>query len=409
MKHSAIFLSNKDDKEKILTLFFQQVGASLKITSAKKGLIFSNSLIQALIDEERRHDKYAVTTSTNNSVESMSSGEQKIAVLNHLLKQQPEYIILDDWSNNLDPENTLLLRQELIQAAINTLFIQLFYRSEDLLPFIGEVFIFSKENIFERKSISDFYTPKGISISHHFTNLPFISSQKKKLTEPLVLLKKVSVKYGDRPILNNINWTIMPGEFWQLKGSNGSGKTTLISMIIGDNPKAYGQDMYLFGYKKGNGESVWDIKKHIGYFYPAITLFFSRNETIENMLISGFIDSIGLYQTPTSMQQLIAKEWLQLLGEDYQHKKFNELTEGQKRIVLVVRAIIKYPPLLILDEPTAGLDEANTALFISLINTIAATKEMAIIYISHRQEMLLKPVKTLELIKDENGSTGIIK
>lgn len=409
MNHSAIFLSNKDDKEKILNMFFLQVGASLKITSAKKGFVFSNSLIQALMEEERRHDKYAITTPTNNSVESMSSGEQKIAVLHNLLKQEPGYIILDDWNNNLDPANTTLLKGELIKAADSTTFIQLCYRHEDILSFISKVYFYGQDDTLQQISLSSFALKNDEGYVPNSITLPCLSQRKKPLDELLIQLNNVSVKYGDRPILDNINWTIMSGEFWQLKGPNGSGKTTLISMIIGDNPKAYGQDMYLFGYKKGTGESVWDIKKYIGYFYPAMTLFFTRNDSVENMLISGFTDSIGLYQSPTSMQQLIAKEWLQLLGEDYQHKKFNALTEGQKRIALVVRAIIKYPPLLILDEPTAGLDEANTALFISLINTLAATKEIAIIYISHRQEKLLNPNKILELIKGDNGSIGCIK
>jgi molybdate transport system ATP-binding protein len=177
-------------------------------------------------------------------------------------------------------------------------------------------------------------------------------------------------------------------------------------MITGDNPKAYGQDLTLFGRKKGSGETVWEIKKQIGYFTPTMTAQYSRNDTVENMLISGLIDSVGLYIVPTDLQKRTAHAWMQLLGHSFQHKRFDQLSFGQQRILMVTRAMIKHPPLLILDEPTVGLDDENTALFVSMINAIALHRKLAIIYVSHRMEPNLTPDKIFELITTEEGSIG---
>nr|HMP31442.1 ATP-binding cassette domain-containing protein [Saprospiraceae bacterium] len=204
------------------------------------------------------------------------------------------------------------------------------------------------------------------------------------------------------------NWTIKPGQFWELSGPIGSGKSTLLSMIIGDNPKAFGQNIKLFGIQKGTGESVWEIKKNIGYFYPKMLQLFKRNYTNEEMLLSGFYDSIGLYTTPTEYHKYIAHQWLDILGHDFRVKKFQDLSYGQQRIVMIVRAMIKQPPLLILDEPTVGLDDANASLLVSLINTIAAEQKIAIIFVSHRKESKLNPNFVLKLIPSQEGSKGII-
>jgi molybdate transport system ATP-binding protein len=209
-------------------------------------------------------------------------------------------------------------------------------------------------------------------------------------------------------VLHNLSWTLRPGEFWQLKGPNGSGKSTLLSMIIGDNPKGYGQDMYLFGRKKGSGESIWEIKRQIGYFYPKMTLLFSRNDSVEDMVISGLVDSVGLYAKPTDWQRYVANQWLNVLGNDFKHKKFYQMTSGQQRILLVVRALVKRPPLLILDEPTVGLDEYNTQLCIQLIELIARQGKVAIVYVSHRDESFSLPCNVMELVPGKEGSTAKI-
>nr|WP_252723122.1 ATP-binding cassette domain-containing protein [Tamlana agarivorans] len=218
----------------------------------------------------------------------------------------------------------------------------------------------------------------------------------------------VTIKYGARVIVKDICWEIKPGEFWQLIGPNGSGKSTLITLITGDNPKAYGQDIVLFGMQKGSGERVWDIKNNIGHFSAEILRGFRRLDSIEKMILSGFYDSIGLYTFPTERQKFIAHDWLKLIGLfEVKHKDFLSLSVGQQRLVLIARAMVKHPPLLILDEPTNGLDDADAQIFSEFVNKIASESNTAILYVSHRkEETLLNPDYIFQLKPSILGSTG---
>ena len=226
----------------------------------------------------------------------------------------------------------------------------------------------------------------------------------------LIKMNGVSVSYDERTIVDSISWTIKQGEFWQLIGPNGSGKSTLLSMITGDNPKGYGQELYLFGRKKGSGESVWEIKKQIGIFSTAMMELFQRNNSLEQMILSGFFDSIGLYTEPTTLQKQIVAQWLDVIQMSHlKNKTFNQLSIGQQRVALIVRAILKHPPLVILDEPVEGLDDENVALVIQLINILMQETKMTIIYVSHRIEPMLAPTSIFELIPTATGSIGKIK
>jgi molybdate transport system ATP-binding protein len=178
-------------------------------------------------------------------------------------------------------------------------------------------------------------------------------------------------------------------------------------MITGDNVKGYGQQLYIFGRKKGSGESVWSIKEKVGYLTPAMIDLFSTRHTLLQMIVSGFVDSIGLYTVASDMQLRTAYEWLQLL--QLQHKAqlpFSKLTQGEQRLALVARAMVKHPPLLILDEPLMGLDDVNTEKIIQLINKLAAETSTAVLYVSHQTEKNMQAQKIFELVKTENGSVG---
>jgi molybdate transport system ATP-binding protein len=291
------------------------------------------------------------------------------------------------------------------------LLIQVFFRKRDILPCIDKVLSVDQNNVFvkEENAESFLFSVAATKTPLHKFLLPKEYDENHADINPLVQLNGVSVKYVDKKVLNNINWTIQKGEFWQLSGPNGSGKSTLLSIIIGDNPKGYGQDMILFGRKKGSGESIWDIKRQIGYFTPAMILQFTRDDTVENMIISGLMDSVGLYCKPTDLQRDIAKSWIDMLGLQYRQKSFQSLSIGQQRMVMVARSMVKHPPLLILDEPTIELDDENSRLFIEMVNVIAAEKKIAILYVSHRDERDLKPDKTFELLPGKEGSMGLFR
>jgi molybdate transport system ATP-binding protein len=410
MKHLGIYLSNAVNKNLLIERIFNDGVLNSYIDLAgTTGMLHSPITIEEIIRDELRHDKFPVFSKENSCLASMSSGQQRKALLNYLVEQKPDYIVLDDILSNVDPVTMQVIIRFLEQHAKDIVFIQLFFRKSDLLSFIDTVISIDENFTVSSSFNSDQFS--SVDVVKHSVNLSGMSELLQdpiSEIDPLIEMNSLSVKYGDKHVLNNISWKIRPGEFWQLKGPVGSGKSTLLSMIFGDNPKGYGQELFLFGRKKGSGETVWDIKKHIGYFYSNMTLLFTHQDTVENMIISGLVDSVGLYTKPSDLQKNLAKAWLEILGPEFKNKRFSELSSGQQRILLVVRAIVKQPPLLILDEPTAGLDDYNTELFVQLINSLAQHRKMAILYVSHRTEANLKPEKVLELIPTKQGSEARI-
>jgi molybdate transport system ATP-binding protein len=408
MNHIGIYLSNTADKDwiidNILTNNFLKEYIDL---SGLKGELYSDITILQMIGEELRHDRFLISTDENAGLHSMSSGQQRKALLTFIMSQKPQYFVLDDLYSCMDKDAQQFIIGSLDQLVDSVLFIQLFYRKCDVLDCIKTVYTVDGQNkIVAQQPLGQFI--KSMNAIHPINNitLPHLFTDTDPSVNPLIQLNSVSAVYGDKQVLKNICWTIQPGEFWQLKGPNGSGKSTLLSMIIGDNPLGYGQDMILFGRKKGSGETIWDIKKQIGYFTPSMIMQFNHPDSVENMIISGLMDSVGLYKKPSDLQRDIARAWLQVLGPAYRNHTFHSLSFGQQRILLVVRAMVKHPPLLILDEPTVGLDDENTQLFIGLINAIASQRKVAIIYVSHHTEPELNPDKILELEPTPGGSIG---
>ncbi|UJH91035.1 ATP-binding cassette domain-containing protein [Antarcticibacterium sp. 1MA-6-2] len=373
----------------------------------KKGVLLSDVVLDEFIEKDARHGRSELVQGEGRGIRTFSSGERRKALLDHLINQEPDFLVLDDPFASLDKKSVMQLRKRFQELSEAIPLIQLFKRREDLLTCISHVLFKEKEKT-TIYSLSDFQ--KNVNRKENTKFVPVIPPAPidyKGIPEVLVEMKNVSVKYEGKPILRNINWKILKGEFWKLAGPNGSGKSTLLSMIYGDNPKAYGQELFLFEKKKGSGESVWEIKRKIGYFSPALTELFKRTHTAEQMLISGLVDSVGLYQEPTEEQNKLAKDWLKTLQlTEEGNTPFINLSLLQQRLLLVARAMIKHPPLLILDEPTTSLDEKSAILLTRLINYISERTETAIIYVSHRHEKGLNSQFIFNLFPSENGSVG---
>ncbi|WP_282073468.1 ATP-binding cassette domain-containing protein [Polaribacter atrinae] len=374
----------------------------------KKGLLFSNSILDKFIDEEAKHNTNTLTSKENRSIRTLSSGEQKKALLNYLLEQKPAFLILDSPFESLDIASISNLKEHLITLSSEITLIQIFNRKEEILPIITHVLELKDDEIIEFIPIEK-YNFKEIIFSFK-GEVPKPITFYKNIPDQLIALQNVNVEYDERSILKNINWTINKNEFWHLIGPNGSGKTTILSMIYGNNVKAFRQEVYLFGKKKGTGESVWEIKEKIGYFSPAILELFKRRITVAQMVLSGFFDSVGLYETPSTLQIKVANDWLELLNlENKKNTPFNNLTAAEQRLVLIARAMIKHPPLLILDEPLINLDNKGTAIVVALINKIVKESDTTILFVSHREVKDLQPKFIYELIPDVNGSVGKVQ
>lgn len=377
-----------------------------KVLHGKRGLLYARSEIDRFMDEEERHDFKILTQDSPQSLKSMSSGEQKKALLHYLLNKRPDYLVLVNPFDNLDVDTQDFLKEKLLSISKSTILIQLINRLDDILPSTTDFFTFYDNVLQKYPSSKSFWDAHNINVPNFTNALPPPIDTIETGTE-LIRFNDVSVSFNGRKVLDAINWTIKKGEFWQLIGPNGSGKTTLLSMITGDSHKGYGEDLVLFGQRKGSGESVWELKKKIGYFTPAMMDKFSGYHSLEHMMVSGFYDSIGLYNNPTDQKKRLAGLWLKLLGlYDKKNVQFVELTTGQKRLIMTARAMVKHPPLLILDEPTAGLDDENARLFIDLVNKISQESETTIIFVSHRRETGLQPQFEYILEAHETGSTG---
>lgn len=404
--HWTIYIDNNSHTSAFINAVLQQKEPNFKYVDAKSGALFSPLAVTQFIAAEERHGTSALQHEKASLI-TMSSGQQKKALLFHLLKQQPDYIILHNPFDNLDVDFQVELQGLLQQHAQDIIFIQLTSRKRDVLPFVTNFGILNNDK-FERTATKP-YSHLTTTLPHLRIKIPDPITHINTSENTLISFNQVSVSYLDQPILNNISWHIKKGEFWQLVGSNGSGKTTLLSMIIGDNPKAYGQDITIFGQPKGSGETVWDIKEKIGYYSAHLTDKFNGRHTTEYMLISGITDAIGLYTKPTEAQLRTAKQWLHLLHLwDKRHCFYNRLSLGEQRLVMTARAMIKHPPLLILDEPTAGMDDAAAGLLVALVNKMAAESTTTIVFVSHRSEPGLTPQSTYTLTTGSSGSVGRI-
>ena len=211
--------------------------------------------------------------------------------------------------------------------------------------------------------------------------------------EILVEMKNVNVGWDGRLVLENLNWTLKKHEHWLIRGPNGCGKTTFLELITGDNKQVYSNDIWIFGIKRGSGESIWDIKKRLGIVSYRLHVEYRMigGISLQNVIISGFRDSIGLYGEATDVEKDAAKKWLKLGGFiNRENELFSNLSYGEQRAILILRAAVKCPEILILDEPCHGLDEENRRMILHLLDLIAENKTSTLLHVTHDMNEVLK-------------------
>lgn len=199
----------------------------------------------------------------------------------------------------------------------------------------------------------------------------------------------VSIRYGQRTILKDLDWTVKQNEKWALGGENGAGKSTLLSLVCADNPQSYACDIELFGRKRGSGESIWDIKRHIGYVSPEMHRAYLKDLPAIDIVASGLNDSVGLYVHPRPEQRAVCEWWMDIFGiAGLKDRTFLKLSSGEQRLCLLARAFVKDPELLILDEPLHGLDDRNRQLTREIISAFCRRKDKTMIMVTHYAEEL---------------------
>ncbi len=207
-------------------------------------------------------------------------------------------------------------------------------------------------------------------------------------TSPLIEIRKASISYKEKQVLVDVSWEVNAGEHWAVMGPNGSGKSTLLSLVLGDNPQAYENDISLFGRRRGSGETVWEIKSRIGWVSSELLTYYEDDRlTCEQVVCSGFYDSIGLFRDCSQSQVSAARSWVDRLGlTSLLTKPFRGTSAGEKRLLLLARALVKSPEMLILDEPCLGLDSRHRALVLELTERLCRTISGSLIYVTHDPE-----------------------
>ncbi len=351
--------------------------------TVEKELTKTNSLKD---ETEILLDQLNLTHRKQTPLIQLSNGEQKKLQLIKALLQQPQVLILDNVFIGLDVESRKALHTIIDQHASTGTTIIL-VTDERELPFcithIAELYKGKLAQFAQRKNFVAFHPENNEKKkTNQYANSLFPGST--ECFDFMVKMKNVSIQYGDKIILDHINWLVKQGERWLVKGNNGAGKSTLLSLITADNPQAYSQDIYLFDKKRGSGESIWDIKKHIGFVSPELHKFFDAGSSVHHVIASGFFDTMGLFRQLSQAQEKMVNDWTRFFDlEEYHTKPLFLLPAGQQRRALLARALIKHPALLVLDEPCQGLDDHQTKQFLQLIDEICSHSETTLIYVSH--------------------------
>ncbi|MBQ6225026.1 MAG: ATP-binding cassette domain-containing protein [Bacteroidaceae bacterium] len=360
----------------------------------KVGQLLKSNTFSQMFHLDELADKYII---------SLSSGELRKFQMAKALATNPRILILDNPFIGLDAQTRKDFRKllETLTRETNMLVILVLSKRDDIPDFITHVLpveglrLLPKMRLEEyRKQYAAIPRPElSEEIKDWIADLP-VRELKESDFYPhnggeILRFRDVSIRYGERTILQPLNWTVHEGERWALSGPNGSGKSTLLSLVCADNPQAYACNIELFGHRRGTGESIWQIKKHIGYVSPEMHRAYLKDVPSIDVVASGLSDSVGLYVRPKPEQKQTCLDWMRVFGVDgVADRSFLQLSSGEQRLCLLARAFVKDPELLILDEPLHGLDDRNRSLVRQIIKQFCLRKHKTLVMVTHYQEEL---------------------
>lgn len=330
----------------------------------------------------------------------LSSGELRKFKLAASLFGDPQVLIMDNPFIGLDAETRGQLRELLgtLSKEQSLQLVLVLSKSDEIPEFITHVVEVKEMRVLPKTTREDYLANRAAfpsrvlseEMRQDILGLPGSGVYRANETDrphEVIAFHKVNVRYGERTILRDLDWQVMSGERWVLSGQNGSGKSTLLSLVCADNPQGYACDITLFGHRRGSGESIWDIKRHIGYVSPEMHRSYQRDIPALRIVASGLKDSVGLYVRATEEEHEVCRWWMRIFGiEHLANRSFLKMSSGEQRLVLLARAFVKDPELLILDEPLHGLDNVNRRLVKDVIETFCQRSDKTLIFVSHYRE-----------------------
>lgn len=337
----------------------------------------------------------------------LSNGETKRLMLAAALLKNPVLLLLDNPLTGLDVKTRQEFNGVIEQITSSGINLIIATSVHEIPEAITHVAVLNNGAIIHETAKADFdpsqfnqEVPDNIDITELSA---LLNINKPAITyNQIVKMERVHIQYGNKVILNNVDWEIKTGDRWALLGPNGAGKSTLLSLINGDNPQAYANSIILFDKKRGTGESIWDIKKKIGFVSPELHQYFPTDNSCLQVIESGYYDTLGLFRPSNKERTDVALRWMKALEID-QHARhlLKNIPASAQRLCLLARALIKNPSLLIFDEPCQGMDDHQQLHFKKLVDTICSLSNVTLIYVTHYQHEIPNSVnKVLQL---DNG------
>lgn len=323
----------------------------------------------------------------------LSNGELRKIQIAQSLTAQPDILIIDNPFIGLDCDMRQLFAcflEELVTVTSTQLII--------VQPDNGFIPKFITNVVCVGDNISNIPTVNIPTVLNFDSTLLPTQTAATSNNNEVINFNNVTIRYGEHTLLSNLCWRVCRGEHWIVTGANGAGKSTLLSILCADNPQSYSCDIRLFGRQRGSGETIWDIKKRIGYLSPEMHRAFRENIPIADVVVSGFNDMMGLFYTPTTAEREIANRWMELFSITHlKQRPFLRTSSGEQRLALLARAFVKSPELLILDEPFPGLDSRNMALTKAIIESYCSSSSATLIMVTHYEEEIPVNIATKRL------------
>ncbi len=315
----------------------------------------------------------------------LSNGEMRKLALARAVARGPELLVLDEPFAGLDVGFRDELRTALDRLAETGIALVIATsRPEELPSSVGRILLVRDQRVVEEVDPSSVASPPATASRGAPARLRRAPAGERALVD----LREVTVRYGGVTVLDGVSLRVAPGEHWRITGRNGAGKSTLLSLVLADNPQAYANHVEVFGQRWGCGQSIWNVKERIGYVSPELHAYYPAGALALEVVAAGFFASVGVHAALGPEQSARAKECLDRLAPGCAGRTLAELSFGMQRLVLVARALVSEPPLLVLDEPCQGLDASARGRVLAAVDAAVSGGRTTLLYVTHQADEL---------------------